>query len=229
MASTHQPSCVCTLSFPESSGLWIPPSTLLITRFGFFSGFSANNLPKIFWWTEFCKFLTFANAGSLVCTRFTVASSAVSAKNKPVRFRTSRFASTTICHLFVRDSIRMSRLMGFQSASQGTGRYDANKRDYHDKESHAYKPTRRSIQLIAVVVLLFLIFTFIRNHHQSEIVPLEGNALDRGSVSSTGSKFAIVTFETRDVTYWKESLGNKFSYTRRHGYLPQTSLQCGLF
>lgn len=150
-------------------------------------------------------------------------------KINPVRFRTYRFASTAIRHLFVRDNIRMSRLVDFQSALQGTGRYGANKRDHHDKESHAFKPTRRSIQLIALLVLLFLIFNFIRSHHQSEIVPSEENALDRGSVSSTGSKFAIVTFETRDVTYWKESLGNKFSYTRRHGYLPHTSLRCGPF
>jgi len=123
----------------------------------------------------------------------------------------------------------MSRPVGFQATWQGTGRYGANTRDYRDKESHGLRPTRRSIQLIAVLVLLFLIFTFIRSHHQTEIALSEGSALDRGSISSTGSKFAIVTFETRDVTYWKESLGNKFSYARRHGYLPALPLCCGPF
>src|SRR5271170_3802037 len=106
----------------------------------------------------------------------------------------------------------MSRPLGPQSPWQGTGRYGAHKRDSNGKESLRPKPSRRSIQVIAVIVLFFLVFTFVRHQHQRDVVSLDH---DRGA--STGSKYAIVSFETRDVTYWKESLGNKFNYIHRHG------------
>ena len=38
-----------------------------------------------------------------------------------------------------------------------------------------------------------------------------------GIVGEKDEKFAIVTFETRDVSYWRESLGNKYLYAQRHG------------
>ena len=40
-----------------------------------------------------------------------------------------------------------------------------------------------------------------------------------GIVGEKDEKFAIVTFETRDVSYWRESLGNKYLYAHRHGYV----------
>jgi hypothetical protein len=112
----------------------------------------------------------------------------------------------------------MSRPLGSQSPWQGTGRYGAHKRDYTGKESLVFKPTRRSIQVITGIVLFFLVFTFVRHQHQTDLVSLDGSALGHNRGSSTGSKYAIVTFETRDVTYWKESLANKFNYVQRHGY-----------
>ena len=144
-------------------------------------------------------------------------------KFNSVSFRTSssRLGGTTIRK-------KMSRPLGSQSPWQGTGRYGAQKREHTGKESLVFKPTRRSIQVITGIVLLFLVFTFVRHQHQTDRVSLDGSALGHNRGSSTGSKYAIVTFETRDVTYWKESLGNKYNYVHRHGYPSILFVRSGL-
>ena len=76
--------------------------------------------------------------------------------------------------------------------------------------------TRRSRQLIGVLLIaFFLILTW--QYYTSQVEEVDR---DHGSQTRAGyeGKYAIVTFETRDVTYWRESLGNKFTYARRHGY-----------
>jgi hypothetical protein len=112
----------------------------------------------------------------------------------------------------------MARTLESQSPWQGMGRYGAHKRDDNGKEPFGLKPTRRSIQVITAIVLFVLVLTFVRGQHQRDVLSLDRSELNHDRGSSDASKYAIVTFETRDVTYWKESLGNKFTYAQRHGY-----------
>jgi len=74
---------------------------------------------------------------------------------------------------------------------------------------------KRSIQALGIAILLILLLSFASYSHRK--TPSKPLVEVQKSAPKTG-KYAIITFETRDVTYWKESLGNKFEYARRHGY-----------
>jgi len=83
-------------------------------------------------------------------------------------------------------------------------------------------PVRGRTQLIAAGILFLLTVLFIRSHYlgQVQVLQRQIDAVGRGEggvVRPKQEQFAIVTFETRDVSYWKESLGNKYMYAERHG------------
>jgi hypothetical protein len=83
-------------------------------------------------------------------------------------------------------------------------------------------PTRRSTPLIGIVIVFIFVFAYSYYSHTSH-TPSTDYVLPakvQPAVEKTEGKFAIVTFETRDVTFWRESLGNKFEYAQRHGYSP---------
>ena len=82
-------------------------------------------------------------------------------------------------------------------------------------------PTRPKSQFITAAVLFLLTFMFTRSHYSGKVERLQRQieAMGRGEGVAVAreEKFAIVTFETRDVSYWRESLGNKYLYAQRHG------------
>jgi hypothetical protein len=79
-------------------------------------------------------------------------------------------------------------------------------------------PSRRSFALIVAILFVFLV-TYARNYYQSELVALKESLIPlQEAIEERRVKFAMVTYETRHVTYWRESLGNKLDYSRRHGY-----------
>ena len=77
--------------------------------------------------------------------------------------------------------------------------------------------------MIGIVIVFIFIFTYSYYSHTSHVTSTDHvlPAKVQPAVEKTGGKFAIVTFETRDVTFWRESLGNKFEYAQRHGYSPR--------
>lgn len=93
--------------------------------------------------------------------------------------------------------------------------YISRKRGNNDWRMRLPFSARRSTQLLGVVILFALLLTFTW-HHQGQFSSGD-TTLIRMPISAAGEKFAIVTFETRDVTYWRESLGNKMKYARMHG------------
>jgi len=72
--------------------------------------------------------------------------------------------------------------------------------------------SKRSTQAIGIAALLLLLLWFASYSHQN-VPSIE---VQKPAASQT-EKYAIITFETRSVTYWKESLGNKVEYSRRYG------------
>src|SRR5208282_5739395 len=79
---------------------------------------------------------------------------------------------------------------------------------------------RRSIHLLGAVILFGFLLTYMWYHYQTQFPTrdtLAAFSQNSGAAQRSAEKFAIVTFETRAVTYWRESLGNKFTYVRRHG------------
>lgn len=93
------------------------------------------------------------------------------------------------------------------------GRHSPSKRK--DDRRRPLFPARKSTVIGFVVCFLFVVIVMRRfSQIQLDIPNTQLHALD----SKGSNKFAIVTFETRDVTYWRQSLGNKYDYSRRHGY-----------
>jgi hypothetical protein len=102
--------------------------------------------------------------------------------------------------------------LGTKWGESEKGRYGPRKRD--DRRWRLRFPTRRSA-LLTLVGFFFFAMVVTRRVLQSQFETL--NDLLSTIDSKTSNKFAIVTIETRDVTYWRESLGNKATYARRHG------------
>jgi len=99
-------------------------------------------------------------------------------------------------------------------------RYASRKHGGRPSGLHSLIPTRRTTPVIGIVVIFIFIFTYSYYSHTSHVTSTDHlmPVQTKPAVEKTGGKFAIVTFETRDVTFWRESLGNKFEYTQRHGY-----------
>jgi hypothetical protein len=97
--------------------------------------------------------------------------------------------------------------------------YSLARDDHGWSKKHKSNPgsritAKRSTQALAIALLIVVLLWLASRSHRTRQASV---------VTSTNpgqaEKYAIVTFETRPVTYWKESLGNKFIYARRHGYI----------
>lgn len=121
--------------------------------------------------------------------------------------------------------IRVHHLGGTREKQQMPGILDVLQTQRRDLEKGRYHPRKdgrrerglpcRSTPMVVVVAILCLFFfAYTRHSYHTQIARLkEQLAIIQGRIP----KFAIVTFETRRVSYWKESLENKFRYARRHG------------
>jgi len=79
---------------------------------------------------------------------------------------------------------------------------------------------KRSTQAVGIAILIILLLLFASHSHRQPqpVGPSVELSQKPSREGGAGGKYAIITFETRDVTYWRESLGNKFEYARKHGY-----------
>lgn len=79
---------------------------------------------------------------------------------------------------------------------------------------------KRSTQAVGIAILIVLLLLFASHSHRQPqpVGPSVELSQKPSREGGAGGKYAIITFETRDVTYWRESLGNKFEYARKHGY-----------
>lgn len=128
----------------------------------------------------------------------------------------------------------MSKRNTFQSVYRDVedGRFPSDrtyKPSQHPLRSLLYRPKS---QILTVITLFLLTFLLTRGHYAGKVKGLEERieGMKKGGHGVAGEKqetFAIVTFETRDVTYWRESLGNKYLYAQRHGYVPLFSFFLG--
>jgi hypothetical protein len=109
----------------------------------------------------------------------------------------------------------MSNTIHSHKRDEEMAKYRNRKRDDDKRERYLPCQPRRPMQLILTAILLFFFYVYYyRQSYQSQIIQLS-EQLDL--IHQAGTKFAIVTYETRDVTYWRESLDNKISYSRKHG------------
>ena len=107
---------------------------------------------------------------------------------------------------------------------------------------------RSTWQFAAIIALFILLFVYIRHHYETRATALNGQvttlsdqitSLNHQITSLNDQlrlhelaieekrakiKVTVLTSETREVSYWRESLGNKFRYARRHGYFTQIKL-----
>ena len=92
----------------------------------------------------------------------------------------------------------------------------------HKCKGHCHPKLSRHIRtrLSATFIFLFLLFVWWQFNPPATETPQLTLARGQSSVEMDAKKYAIVTFESRQATYWKESLGNKLTYARRHGYSP---------
>ena len=84
-----------------------------------------------------------------------------------------------------------------------------------------FRTKRATWQLVGVITLFILVFLYYRNEYETAISILNEQLIMQQlelERSHPKPKYAIVTIETRPVTYWRQSLENKVSYARRHGY-----------
>jgi hypothetical protein len=94
-----------------------------------------------------------------------------------------------------------------------------SEKDPHYKGERKVSPRILSRRLIgAAILLLVLLLTYARHYYNSQLTVLNEELQTLKANEKDINRFAIITFETRDMTFWRESLGNKFDYARRHGY-----------
>jgi hypothetical protein len=77
------------------------------------------------------------------------------------------------------------------------------------------------MHLVGVIVLFILALLYFRSGYEEQIASLNDQILmQEFEFENTvpKPKYAIVTMETRSVSYWPQSLENKYSYARKHGY-----------
>jgi hypothetical protein len=103
-------------------------------------------------------------------------------------------------------------------------KYKPRKREHNRRKSvnFLFRTKRSTWQLVGVLALFILTCLYYRKEYETQISLLNEQILLHElefENSRPKAKYAIVTLETRHSTYWQQSLGNKFDYARRHGYL----------
>jgi hypothetical protein len=120
----------------------------------------------------------------------------------------TRLYGTSRCHHLTSIMSTLSKYFQSQWRDLTNSHYVAGKREKGPGKRRA----RRSTQLFGVF-LLAIFFTLTWQFYKIQV-----ESVGRKPRLVRKANYAIVTYETRDVTYWRESLGNKYSYARRHGY-----------
>jgi len=88
---------------------------------------------------------------------------------------------------------------------------------YRNRKRYLPCQPRRPMQLILIGILVFFFYVYYSRQSYRNQIALLSEELDL--IHEDRPKFAIVTYETRDVTYWRDSLGNKLRYCRKNGYV----------
>lgn len=115
----------------------------------------------------------------------------------------------------------------WQDADKDNSKHHKREHNHRGYWYSSARVRRSTWQIIGVVTVFLLLLAHTRNHYETQltvlndqIIALSDELLMNESPAEhrrSESKFVILTFETRDVTFWRESLGNKFNYARRHG------------